>query len=166
MADPDFFSSGQPLSQSGRRKIILSRVNEPLTRIDDRRFQMLNGSWPATTTLEVYDLSSDINGTLVPSNLYTTDPQSGLITFLSSQLVLSRYSGTVITPALFRLVCKITNYSDKPSDAVALRNIGVSWNLTQRTTNTHAPLGDRLLSSSSSSSFSSSSISISQVNYR
>ena len=159
--DADFFSVEQPLSTAGRRKIILSRCNEPLMQIDNRRFQLLNGGWPSAATLQVYDLVSSVDGTLVGPDRYTTNPQSGMITFLNSVAANAKYSGTITFPPLFRLVCQVTNYSDAMADAVALRNIGVSWNVTQRTSTTHAPLGNLLSSSSSSSRSSSSSLSIS-----
>ena len=153
----NFFSPEQPPSMSGRRKFTLCRANEPLVQLDARRFRLAYSGWPSEATLIIYDLSNDpIAGKLVSPENYTANAQTGLVTF-STNKTGSRFSSTLVFPPSFGLICSVTNYSDSPSDAVALRNIGVSWNVTKsRTPGINAPLASLISSSSSSSTVSAS----------
>lgn len=162
--EQDYLSISQPLSPPANRKIILSRVNEPLVRLSATNYQMLNQGWPGAATLEVYDLNNDpLNGELISPNQYTANPTTGRIVFTDPKPNTAKFSATLIFPPLFRILCRVVNYSAEAGDAAKIHHIGVSWNLTNLRSSVHASLGDLISSSSSSPSMTELRTTSSQV---
>jgi hypothetical protein len=147
----DYSSAAQPLTYAERRKITLTRSNEPLVRLTANNFLLLNGGWPASTEIEIYDLSEDpLHGTLVPPGSYSANSASGRITFADAPPADAQYSASLVLPPLFRLLCHVVNYSS--TEAVKLKHVGVTFNVTELPQDIHTTLASRISSSSSSSS--------------
>jgi hypothetical protein len=103
-----------PLVQAGRRNVLLTRQNEEMKTTDRFTYSLVGGSWPKSSSIEVYRfLSGDKKGSLVPSSLYIPNESEGSVHFLTMTPKGSSFVASISMPKILRVVCKITNRSEE-----------------------------------------------------
>jgi hypothetical protein len=121
---------GNNLMRSEKQEVLLSRYNEPLTTKNYKTYLAQNGGWCKDFEIEVYRYNDSMsNGVLVDSSLYTANPFDGKISFLSQQNKRDAFMLCVKMDAIFRFVCKITNYKQ---ESFSIDHIGLIYNIMKR----------------------------------
>ena len=128
--DPNDYNIDGKYINADTHQIMLTRYNEPLITLNNKKYIALNGRWSSICKVEIYRLNNTIsNGQLVNSSLYALNSTIGSVTFTTVQPNTDRFLICIYFQPLFRIIQKTINYGSTPA---IIHYVGTIYNVMKR----------------------------------
>lgn len=124
-----YYLAGQPLTESGKRHIVLSRFTEPALTNNQYDYLAMNGPWLDGAEINVYfyDTTTRTSRMVLP-NKYTINPKVGLISFAEIVPTTTDVLLDIKVAPLFRVICFVKNYDQ--DIAAKIHFVDILYNIT------------------------------------
>ena len=127
--DPAEYFINKKTFLANRQEFLMSRYNEVMRTKNYKTYTALNGRWPVSAPISVYQVLSDGGASLVDPSFYISNPQTGTISFITQQNKTASFLLCVTFDASFRFLCKVTNYGQ---ETAKIDNLSLIYNIMKR----------------------------------